>query len=124
MKANRYGVGALSLAVVAALVAAFAPLGRTCGTTLPGGTERCWGTSTFSVDGSWILVVVSVPVLVALLPVLVRRRAAFIFSAALLWIGCLLGLLSVGIFFIPAAIAMTLAAALRDPAPPRPANAV
>ena len=124
MKANRYGVAALSLAVVAALVVAFAPLGRTCGTTLSGGTERCWGTSAFSVDGSWILVVVSVPVLVALLPVLARRRAAFIISAALLWIGCLLGLLSVGIFFIPAATAMTLAAAQRDPAPPRPANAV
>ena len=61
-----------------------------------------------------MLVVVSVPVLVALVPVLVRRRSAIIASTVLLWIGCILGMLSVGIFFLPSAILMTVAAARGD----------
>ena len=115
MKANRVVVAAFVLAVVGALAAAFAPLGTTCGATAPGGVSHCSGTSTFSVDGAWVLVVVSVPVLVALVPVLVRRRAAIIASTVLLWIGCILGMLSIGIFFLPSAILMTVAASRRDP---------
>jgi hypothetical protein len=115
MKANRVVVAAFVLAVVGSLVAAFAPLGTTCGATAPNGVPHCSGTSTFSVDGTWVLVVVSVPVLVALVPVLVRRRAAIIASTVLLWIGCILGMLSVGIFFLPSAILMTVAAARGDP---------
>jgi hypothetical protein len=115
MKANRVVVAAFVLAVLGALVAAFAPLGTTCGVTVPGGVSHCSGTSSFSVDGAWVLVVVTVPVLVALVPLLVPRRAAIIASTALLWIGCILGMLSVGIFFLPAAILMTVAAARGDP---------
>jgi hypothetical protein len=110
MKTNRFTVAAFLMAVLGALVAAFAPLGSTCEPALPGGTMRCRGTSTFSVDGSWILVVVTVPVLVALVPLLLRRRAARILSAALLWTGCVVGIFSVGIFFVPSATAMTIAA--------------
>ncbi len=117
MKANRLAVVAFLVAVLGALVAAFAPLGSRCGPTLSGGMTRCSGVSTFSVDGSWVLVVVSVPVLVALVPLLLRRRIACIVSAALLWVGCVLGMFSVGIFFVPAAITMTVAAARREPAP-------
>jgi hypothetical protein len=84
---------------------------------------HCSGTSTFSVDGAWVLVVVSVPVLVTLIPILVRRRAAIIASTVLLWIGCILGMLSVGIFFLPSAILMTVAAARRDPDPLPPVAA-
>jgi hypothetical protein len=65
-------------------------------------------------------VVVSVPVLVALFPVLVRHRAARIVSAVLLWMGCVVGMWSVGVFFLPAAIVMTVAAARREPAPVPP----
>jgi hypothetical protein len=64
----------------------------------------------------WVLVVVSVPVLVALFAVVVHHRPARVVSAVLLWIGCIVGLASVGIFFVPAAILMTVAAAV---APPR-----
>jgi hypothetical protein len=110
MKANRFTVAAFLLAVLGALVAAFAPFGSTCEPALPGGTMRCRGTSAFSSDGSRILVVVTVPVLVALVPLLLRRRATRIVSAALLWTGCVVAILSVGIFFVPAATAMTIAA--------------
>jgi hypothetical protein len=133
VKSNRLAVSAFVAAVLGALVAAFAPLGQTCSSTAtvpalsPGSpaptvAEVCHAVSTFSVDGVWVLVVVSVPVLVAFLPVLVRRRQARIASAVLLWIGCALGMLSVGIFFVPAAILMTIAAAQRPPvvAPPMP----
>jgi len=137
MKANRLAVGAFMAALLGALVAAFAPLGQTCSSTAtvpalgslggsPAVGDVCHAVSTFSVDGAWVLVVVSVPVLVTLLPMLVRRRSARIVSAVLLWIGCVLGALSVGIFFVPAAILMTIAASQRPsvvapPMPPVPA---
>jgi hypothetical protein len=117
MKAIRLSSAAFLAAVAGALVAAFAPLGRTCGTTLPGNEARCWGTSIFSVDGWWVLVVVSVPVVVSLLPLLVRRRPGRIVSAVLLWISCVVGMWSVGVFFVPAVILMTVAATTRDTAP-------
>ncbi len=118
---------AFAVAVVGALVAAFAPLGRECsssaipslgsGTPAPAVEEVCRGVSTFSVDGSWVLVVVSVPVVIALVPVLWRRRWVRIGSAALLWACCVVGLLSVGVFFVPSAVLMTIAAASRDLTP-------
>ena len=77
----------------------------------------CSHATSFAVNGSWVLVVVSVPVLVAFVPVLVRLRPARVVSAVLLWIGCVLGMLSVGMFFVPAAILMTIAAAAPSPWP-------
>jgi hypothetical protein len=131
-KVDRSAVAAFVVAVAGAIVAAFAPLGRSCSSTAvvpalghgspaPSVEEVCRGVSTFSVDGSWVLVVVSVPVLVALVPVLVRRRTARIVSAVLLWACCVVGMWSVGMFFVPAAIVMTIAAARPDPVPVMPA---
>ncbi|HEU4354141.1 MAG TPA: hypothetical protein VFT27_00990 [Actinomycetota bacterium] len=117
MRATRLPIAAFVAAVAGALIAAFAPLGRTCGTTFPGNQTTCSGTSTFSVDGWWVLVVVSVPVAISLLPILLRRRPARIASAVLLWISCVVGMWSVGVFFVPAAILMTVAATKRDVAP-------
>ena len=124
VKANRWAVVAFMTAVLGALVAAFAPTYTGCGTTSSGG-EFCGHATSFQVNGSWVLVVVSVPVLVALLPVLVRRRQARIVSAGLLWIGCVVGMWPVGMFFVPASILMTIAAAWRPSAvtpPPIPAS--
>jgi hypothetical protein len=132
-------VSAFVAATLGALVAAFAPLGQTCSSTAtvpalgslggspaPAVGEVCHAVSTFAVDGAWVLVVVSVPVLVAFVPVLVRRRPARVLSAVLLWIGSILGMLSVGMFFVPAAILMTIAAqrppAVAPPMPPVPAG--
>jgi hypothetical protein len=111
---------AFAAAVVGGLVAAFAPLGQECsmsaGTASGTAQERCVGTSLFQHEGAWILVVVSVPVIVALLPVLVRHQAARVVSTVLLWACVVVAMLSVGLFFLPAAILMTIAA-VRRPAP-------
>ncbi len=121
MDAKRFTWVAFFLAVSGALIAAFAPTGQVMESLLsPGGevVTRSYNVSLFQTEGAWILVVVSVPVLVASIPVLVRRRAARIVSAVLLWIGCIVGMWSVGMFFVPAAIVMTAAAARSEPAPP------
>jgi hypothetical protein len=112
VKENHWTVAAFMAATLGALVAAFAPTYSGCATT-PSGGEVCGHETSFAVNGAWVLVVVSVPVLVAFVPVLVRRRPARIVSAVLLWIGCVLGALSVGMFFVPAAILMTVAATRR-----------
>ena len=116
MKTHRWAVAALVAAVIGALVASLAPLGRSC--TIgpsPEVGETCRSVSTFSNEGAWVVIVVSMPVLVALFAVVVHRRPARIASAVLLWIGCIVGLASVGIFFVPAAILMTVAATIAPP---------
>lgn len=114
--AKRLTLVAFVIAVLGAATAAFAPVGRSCGVSA-GGPERCVGESIFEVDGAWVLVVVSVPLLVALLPVVVRHRAGAVISAVLLWVCCVVGVFSVGLFFVPAAVLMTVAAAMPDPKP-------
>jgi hypothetical protein len=119
VKANRLVVAAFVAATLGALIAAFAPTYSSCTSTSSGG-EVCGHATSFAVNGTWVLVVVSVPILVTLIPVLVRRRSARIVSTVLLWIGCFVGMWSVGMFFVPAAILMTIAAAQPSPAPVPP----
>ena len=123
MKARGFTVAAFLAAGLGALIAAFAPTGRVTesfGSSSGVFSTRSYSESMFQVNGAWVLVVVAVPVLVALVPVLVRRKRVRIASAALLWFGCVLGMLSVGMFFVPAAILMTIAASRREPAPTPP----
>ena len=124
---KRFAVASFLAAVLAALFTAFAPLGTTCSSSGtpggPAGEEVCRNVSIFQHDGSWVLVVVSVPVLFALVPVLLRRRAARVVAAVLLWAFCVVGLASVGLFFVPAATLMTIAAIKHDEPAPAPANA-
>jgi hypothetical protein len=118
VKTNRWAIAAFVAAVVGALTASFAPLGRSC--TIgpnPDAAETCRSVNTFSENGAWVLVVVSVPVLVALFAGIVQGRPTRVASAVLLWIGCIVSLASVGIFFVPAAILMTVAAAVAPPPP-------
>ena len=120
MKARGFTLAAFLVAVLGALVAAFAPTGHVTesfGSSSGAFSTRSYSESMFQVNGAWVLVVVSVPVLVALIPVLVRHRRARIVSAVLLWFGCVVGMLSVGMFFVPAAILMTIAASRSEPAP-------
>jgi hypothetical protein len=112
---------ALVAAVAGALVAAFAPLGRMCGVSLPGEELTCSHTSAFSVDGWWVLAVGSVPVALSLVPALARSRAAWTACAVLLWVFCVVGFFSIGPFFVPAAILMTVAAVRGEPARARSA---
>jgi hypothetical protein len=112
MSASRFSLLALAAAVIGALVVLFAPLYTSCGSD-----TACRGDSAVAVNGGWILVVVSVPVALALLPVVIHHRAVRTVAAILLWACCVIALLSVGIFFVPTAILMTIAAARHDPAP-------
>lgn len=114
--AKRLALASFIVAILGAAVAAFAPLGRSCGVSA-GGPEHCVGVSIFEHDGAWVLVVVSVPVLVSFLPAVLRRRAWTVVSAVLLWTFCVLGLASIGLFFVPATVLMTVAAAMPDPRP-------
>lgn len=120
MKGERFTLAAFLAAVLGAAVAAFAPVGQ--GLESYGSSDGTVGTRSYNIsffhtDGAWVLVVVSVPILVALVPVLVRRRPARVVSTVLLWAGCLVGAFSVGMFFVPAAILMTIAASRSDPVP-------
>lgn len=112
---------ALVAALAGALVVAFAPFGRTCAAGLPGGELVCSSTSLLSAEGPWVLALGSVPVALSLVAALARSRAAWAVCAALLWGFCVLGALSIGPFFVPAAILMTVAAARGEPARTRPA---
>jgi hypothetical protein len=47
-------------------------------------------------------------------PLLLRRRIVRGVSAILLWICCVVGLASVGLYLIPAAVLMTVAATRRE----------
>ncbi len=111
---------ALMAALAGALVA-FAPFGRTCAAGLPGGELVCSSTSLLSVEGPWVLALGAVPVALSLVGALARSRAAWAVCAALLWGFCVLGALSIGPFFIPAAILMTVAAVRGEPARTRAA---
>lgn len=117
----RFTLASFLAAVLGGLVAAFAPLARGCQVSMDAGsmTEQrsCFSASTYQTDGSWVLVVVSVPIAIAFVPVLVRHRVAAIVSAVLLWACCVVGLWSVGMFFVPAAVLMTIAAARPEPVP-------
>jgi hypothetical protein len=123
VRARWFTLAAFLLAVIAAVVAAFTPTGQLVESSgSPGGAivTRSSNVSIFQTDGAWVLVVVSVPVLVALVPILIPHRTARIVSVVLLWIGCIVGMWSVGLFFVPAAIAMTVAATRREPEPVPP----
>jgi hypothetical protein len=107
MKGSGFAKASFVAALTAAMVAAFAPTYQEC-EAAAGGT--CGSVTGFAVNGWWILFVASIPVLISLLPVLRTTRRASAVSAVLLWLGCLIAAFSIGLFFIPAAILMTVAA--------------
>jgi hypothetical protein len=121
MRATRLAWWAFGLAVAGAVVAAVAPLGTRM-TAGSGAVARTEHVSMLEVDGSWVLVVVAIPTIVAGIPSLVRRRDVRIASAVLLWACCIVGMWSVGLFFVPSAVVMTLAAATRRSAEAVPAR--
>ena len=69
-----------------------------------------------AIVGQWPgLLISGVPVVVAFVPVVVRRRRPRVVSAVLLWATCVLaGTSFVGVLLVPAAILMTVAASRHD----------
>jgi hypothetical protein len=126
VKGSGFAKAAFVAALTAALVASFGPTYSECSSD--GLTERCGTTSGFAVNGSWILFVASIPVVISLIAVVRPSRRAAVVAAVLLWVCCLIAILSIGSFFVPAAILMTVAAIRRErpavtqpsPGPSRP----
>jgi MFS family permease len=109
-------VAAVLLAVAATLILMFLPLVSV--DTEPGGTSR---QSLVEQEGWAIAAVLAVPVLVAAVPWLAsarHRRWVTIGSAALLTAGVLVSLASVGMFYLPSAAALVVAA-VRAPGRPQ-----
>lgn len=69
--------------------------------------------SLLATEGPGVILPLAVPVLVCLVPLLAparRRRAAAWGSAAVLGVGTVISLLSIGVFFIPSAILLAIGA--------------
>ena len=65
------------------------------------------------INGEWVIVPVMFPVLVALVPLVVRKQAVRIVAAIVMG-GFALISFSIGLFYLPAAILMALAACVED----------
>jgi len=70
-------------------------------------------------NGTWALVPLLFPVALALLPVVFKRRAMRMAAACLMGGFTLLGMFTIGFFYLPAAIVMFLATATHDCPPVR-----
>lgn len=118
-RGTRWALGALVWTVLVGVGLAVGPTGRSESVTvLSDGTQTTESASTTLVEseGASILVVLAVPVLAAAASVTVamspsaRRWRAVV--AGVMVAGCLLGAASIGIFYLPAAIAAVVAAAM------------
>jgi hypothetical protein len=122
---------AFGLAVLGTVAALFLPLGQECGegAVEPGQQLQremtCRNVSTWQIgDGRAVAVAGTIPVLLAAMPLPLGRyasgRASRFVSAALLTAFCVIALISIGIFYLPAATVMWVAGAVRDGTRPRP----
>jgi len=68
------------------------------------------------VNGSWAIVLLMFPVLVASVPMLVRNQAARIVAAIVMGGFVFVSGFSIGLFYLPAGILMLLAACVEDSA--------
>jgi hypothetical protein len=74
--------------------------------------ERTYHEALLDSEGPGLLVVLAVPALVAAIGALAPRRHAFaarLTAASLLFVGCALGIMSIGIFYVPALALMAFA---------------
>jgi hypothetical protein len=112
MRGIGFAKAAFVAALTGALLASFGPTYTSCFSDT-GGTS-CGSATGFEVNGWWILFVASIPVAIAMIAVLHPTKRATVVSAVLLWACCVIALFSLGMFFVPAAILMTVAASLRE----------
>lgn len=112
---------AVVLVVVANVVLLLVPTYSSASATSSGDSSQVTSTTApvetmqtmLQVVGPRLLVVLAIPLAAALLPLWARGRAWIVLSivsAALLWVFVLLGALSVGLFFLPAALVAVVAA--------------
>lgn len=120
VKGRSWAVAAFVATVFAVLVAERVPMGWSCRTRVPlrEVADRCDPVTLISVGATHVLVVVLLSVLAA---VVINRRPAFIVCAVLLWLLVVAGVayefflyrgaIAMGIYLLPAAGLMTVAAA-------------
>jgi hypothetical protein len=70
----------------------------------------------FEVNGAWAIVPVMFPVFVAVMPLLIRRQAPRIIAAIVLLAFSFVAGFTIGLFYLPSAIFMLLAACVEDSA--------
>ncbi|HEV8572203.1 MAG TPA: hypothetical protein VGR49_04010 [Actinomycetota bacterium] len=113
----------LVLAVVAAVAVLFLPVGRssTIRSVAPGEPppqEVVRSTNLLAEEGPEVVALAAFPVVLAAIPIVGERfrpgsRGLRILSAVFLWLFLIVGLASIGWFYLPSAIAMTFAAVAR-----------
>lgn len=113
------GLAVVALAIAAALL--FAPTGATesCSSS-PAGPLTCTSgtTSIMASEGLWVLAPLGLPALACLLPVALRSQLAAWLAAIGLFAYCLLTGLTIGLFFVPVAVAALVLALRRQSATP------
>jgi hypothetical protein len=117
-------LGAFTLSAVASLLLVFLPaFSSSSESSTSAGVEQTRTTTLLEEQGPAILITLAVPVVLTLLPLLLRgrgpaRRAVSVLCTVMLGAGTLLALLSVGAFYLPALVCAIAAAtaAVREPA--------
>jgi hypothetical protein len=114
----------LVLAVLAAVAVLFLPLGRSAavGPVMPrdpSRQEEVRSNNLLEEEGPGVVVLAAFPVLLAAIPVVGERfrpgsRGLRILAAAFQWLFVIAGLASIGWFYAPSAIAMSVAAVARS----------
>ncbi|MFI6496643.1 hypothetical protein [Nonomuraea typhae] len=113
----RWVIASAILALAASIIAFVAPMYTTAGS---GGTTSRTGLG--SVGGWQSIAMLLLPVIIALAPLAFRGgriRIPAIVAAALLGAWCVLGMASIGVFYVPSLVLMVVAATYprREPAP-------
>ena len=80
------------------------------------GSEGVTHATLVQVNGEWAIIAVMFPVLVAFVPVLVPKQVVRIIAAFVMGGFALISGFSIGLFYLPAAVLMVLAACVEDSA--------
>jgi hypothetical protein len=121
---------AFGLTVLGTAAALFVPLGQECGETAvrpgeqPAARMGCRNVSFWTIgDGEAVALAGAIPILLAAVPLplgqSVSGRRIRLGSAVLLSVFCAMALVSIGLFYLPAATVMWVAGAVRDGTPRR-----
>jgi formate-dependent nitrite reductase membrane component NrfD len=78
--------------------------------------ERPTHSTLLRVNGAWVIVPVMFPVVVAMMPLLIRKQAARIVATVVMGAFVLISGFSIGMFYLPASVLMLLAACVEDSA--------
>jgi hypothetical protein len=81
----------------------------------PSGRSGYWGgqyhtTTLLQEEGLWVLIPLSFPVVVTLLPLVFPKQAVRILASIIIWAFAILGGFSIGLFYIPSAVVVLLGA--------------